>query len=162
MTKPQQTDALLRLLAALQQALGRLLALLEQEQLALRDKNIDSMEKIAADKEAISAEVEQLEQQRQQLCEQFKIAPDHGGLTQFLHGIPALVARRVQERWQAISEIGAACLEQNQVNGIVVAHQQRHTQDALAILRGAVTSSELYSAKGARSMHGSQHSLGRV
>lgn len=153
---------LLSLLSELADKLGRLAAILQQEQTALSQKEFAALEGYARDKEILSAEIEQLETQRHALCSQLQINNDFTSIQAFLTRVSGKVAARFEQQWNSIISLGNQCATQNQLNGILVAHQQRRTQQTLAILRGIAGGSEVYSAKGSQQKHDYQHSLGRV
>lgn len=153
---------LLTLLSDLANKLGQLSAILLQEQTALTQKEYDALEGYARNKEALSAQIEQLEQQRHALCQQLQIANDFTSIQSFLAGVSTKVATRFEQQWNTIISLGTQCTTQNQLNGILVAHQQRRTQQALALLRGVTGNNEVYSARGSQQVHDHQLTLGRV
>jgi flagellar biosynthesis/type III secretory pathway chaperone len=143
--------------------LEQLAATLLQEQTALAQNAYAEIERLAQHKEALSGEIEQLEKQRQAACRQLNIGCDFASIQALLNRIAKPLAARLEQQWDTIIRLGGECASQNQVNGILVAHQQRHAQQALAILRGITGNSEVYSASGAQQqVVDQQHSLGRV
>jgi flagella synthesis protein FlgN len=136
-------------LSGLDSALDQLNKLLIKEESALAEQKLEAIEVIAKKKHQLTAQVEQAEQLRQTHCTQLQMTPDKKGLQQWLVNQPANLRQQIAELWKRISYLGQKCNTQNQINGILVAHLQRHTQDALSILRGAVTGQDSYSQKGA-------------
>ncbi|MGD8784110.1 MAG: flagellar protein FlgN [Thioalkalispiraceae bacterium] len=136
-------------LSGLDSALDQLNKLLIKEESALAEQKLEAIEVIAKEKHQLTAQVEQAEQLRQTHCTQLQMTPDKKGLQQWLVNQPANLRQQIAELWKRISYLGQKCNTQNQINGILVAHLQRHTQDALSILRGAVTGQDSYSQKGA-------------
>lgn len=128
--------------------LGKLSKLLLQEETALTEQNLAATEEIAAEKDQLTTQVEQAEKLRQSLCVQLQIKPDKQGMQHWLKTRPVEMQQQVTSLWQQITHLGQKCSSQNQINGILVAHLQRHTRDALAILRGAVTEQDSYSQTG--------------
>ncbi len=128
--------------------LGKLSTLLVQEESALTEQNLAATEEIAAEKNQLTAHVEQAEKLRQSLCVQLQITPDKRGMQHWLKTQSVEIQQQVTSLWQQITRLGQKCNSQNQINGILVAHLQRHTQDALAVLRGAVTGQDSYSQTG--------------
>lgn len=150
-------------LSELSLKLTELAQTLQQEQIALSQNAFSAIETLARDKETLSSEIEQLERQRHALCKQLNINSDFASIQTYLNGISAALVTRLEQQWDTIISLGNECASQNQVNGIMVAHQQRHTQQALAILRGISGNSEVYSATGSQQQGTEQqHSLGRV
>ncbi|MBI1422971.1 MAG: hypothetical protein GC149_05850 [Gammaproteobacteria bacterium] len=163
MNTQQAVQQLFNQLDALTQQLGQLETLLQQEETALTQNNFDTLERLARDKETLSAQIEQVEKQRQQLCKQLNIPCDFAGIKTYLNGVSGKLLGRFEQQWDKVSTLGSECASQNQVNGILLAHRQRHTQQALAILRGATGGDELYSASGSQQqVMDTQHTLGRV
>jgi flagellar biosynthesis/type III secretory pathway chaperone len=162
MNTQQAVEQLFVQLSELAQQLAKLVTLLQQEQTALTQNDFAALETLAHDKETISAQIEQLEKQRHTLCGQLKIDSDFAGIKSYITGVSTKLLARLEQQWDKISTLGSQCASQNQVNGILVAHQQRHAQQALAILRGVTGNDEIYSATGSQQALDYQHSLGRV
>jgi flagellar biosynthesis/type III secretory pathway chaperone len=162
MNTQQVVEQLFAQLSELVQQLKQLAAVLQQEQTALTQNDFAALETLAHDKEVLSAQIEQIEQRRHTLCSQLKIDCDFAGIESYLATISGKLLPRLEQLWDQINTLGSQCASQNQVNGILLAHQQRHAQQALAILRGVSGSEELYSASGSQQSSDYQHSLGRV
>ena len=163
MNTQQTITQLFAQLSGLAHKLEQLAATLQQEQAALAQNAFTAIEKLAQDKETLSGEIEQLERQRFAVCKQLNIDIDFASIQAYLDGISAVLVERLEQQWNTIITLGSQCASQNQLNGILVAHQQRHTQQALAILRGISGNSEVYSASGSQQqVIDQQHSLGRV
>jgi flagellar biosynthesis/type III secretory pathway chaperone len=148
----QQTliNSFIENLSELDDHLDKLSKLLLAEETALAEQNLSGIETIATEKNQLTAQVEHAEQLRQSLCAKLQIAPDKQGIQQWLKTKSIRIQQQVSALWKRITYLGQKCSTQNQINGILVAHQQRHTQDALSILRGAVTGQESYSETGAQ------------
>lgn len=162
MTTQQAVEQLFAQLSELAQQLASLASLLQQEQAALTQKDFATLEALAHDKEMLSAQIEQLEQQRHGLCSQLNIQSDFASIKTYITGVSGKLLARLEQQWDTISTLGSQCTSQNQVNGILVANQHRHAQQALAILRGVTGDDETYSASGSQQVLDQQHSLGRV
>lgn len=162
MNTQQVVEQLFAQLSELAKQLKLLAAALQQEQTALTQNDFAALEAIAHDKEVLSSQIEQIEQQRHTLCSQLNIDCDFVGIENYLAIISGKLLPRLEQLWDQINTFGSQCASQNQVNGILLAHQQRHAQQALAILRGVSGGDELYSASGSQQTIDYQHSLGRV
>lgn len=162
MTKNIPISELQKILNTLQQGLNQLLSLLQQEQSALLNIACNDIEKYAHEKEKISNHIEKTEQERQSLCKALQITPDKAGIEQLISKLPLSLAKTLSLSWEQITQLGSACAEQNQLNGILLSHQHHHTQEALAVLRGALDNNDIYSNKGAHETPGYLTSLGRV
>lgn len=110
----------------------------------------------------MTEQVEQSEQARHKLCQQLQISPDFEGIRRYVTTLAQRQRQAIVQRWESIIVRGQRCASQNQLNGILVANQQRRTREALAILRGNGTSSESYSHSGAHQQEQMVHSLGKV
>jgi len=148
MDQQELIDSFVANLSGLSKHLNALSKLLLEEETALSEQNLEASEAIAAKKNQITAEVEQAEQLRQSLCLQLQITPDKKGIQLWLKSRPASLQQDIVSLWKRITYLGQKCNTQNQINGILVAHLQRHAQEALAVLRGAVAGQDSYSQTG--------------
>ena len=162
MTTQQAIEQLFAQLSELSHKLGELAAILLQEQSALTQNEFASIEALAKEKESLSVQIEQLEKQRHALGAQLKINSDFASIREYIAAVSTRLLARFEQQWDKIITLGNQCASQNQLNGILVAHQQRHTQQVLAILRGETGSNEVYSATGSHQALDQQHSLGHV
>jgi len=151
MSQAELINNLVTSLAELDHNLTQLSETLRQEQKALAGKNFDEIEKLADEKTHLTQRIEQSEQTRLSVCADLNIKPDKASLGKWLRTQPKTAQQHVAKLWKRITFLGEQCATQNQINGILVAHQQRHTQDALAILRGVVAEQDEYSEKGKHS-----------
>lgn len=160
----QQTviHAFIENLSELKNHLDKLCKLLLQEETALADQNHAAIENIASEKNQLTAQVEQAERLRQSQCGLLKITPDKQGIQLWLKSRPVALQKQVSTLWQQITYLGQKCSTQNQINGILVAHLQRHTQDALSILRGAITGQESYSQTGVHENKQNKHIIAKA
>ena len=143
------THSFIENLSELNESLDKLSAVLLQEEVVLTEQNLDKTESISTEKNELTAKVEQAEKQRQFLCQQLQISPDKQGIQRWLKTKPTDIQQQVATLWKRITYLGQKCETQNQINGIMVAHLQRRAQDALSILRGAVSGEDSYSQTGA-------------
>jgi flagellar biosynthesis/type III secretory pathway chaperone len=148
MDQQNLTNEFIENLQGLNVYLDKLSKVLIKEETALADQNITEIENIAIEKDQLTAQVEQAEHLRQTHCIQLEISPDKKGILYWLSDKPASTKKQIAELWKRITYLGQKCSNQNQINGILVANLQRHTQDALSILRGAVSGQESYSENG--------------
>lgn len=160
----QQTiiNAFIDNLSGLNEHLDKLSKLLLQEEAALAEQKLDEIESIATEKNQLTAQVEQAEQLRQEHCTQLQITPDKQGIQQWLQTKPVVLQQQISALWKHVTYLGQKCSTQNQINGILVAHLQRHTQDALSILRGAVAGQDSYSQTGSHENKQDQHIIAKA
>ena len=141
-------NAFLQTLADLEQQLTGLSKILIDEQHALSEKNATNIEQLAAKKFQLTGRIEQLETERRQYCRHLQFGPDKKSLQKWLAHNNVPDKHRIAQYWKNISYLGQKCSTQNRLNGILVAHMERHTRDALNILRGVLSEPEAYSNKG--------------
>ena len=160
----QQTisNAFIDNLSRLNEHLDKLSKLLLLEETALAEQNIEKIDVLAAEKNQLTTQVEQAEQLRQSQCIQLQISPDKKGIQQWLKTKPVVIQRQISTLWKNVTYLGQKCSTQNQINGILVAHLQRHTQDALSILRGAVAGQDSYSETGSHENKQDQHIIAKA
>ena len=156
------THALIENLTSLCEQLGELYKLLQSEESALADNNYQEIEHHAARKTTLTQQVEASEQVRQTLCNKLNISANIDGIQAYIKNIDATSKVTIIKLWQRITILGQHCASQNQINGILVAHQQRHAREALNILRGHFEHDNRYSKKGAQETEQPRHTLGKV
>lgn len=155
-------QALTANLDTLSTQLHQLYKLMQQEETALAENNYAEIEKLAAEKTVLTQHVETTEQDRRVICRALNISANIEGVQALVKHIDAKTRTNIIKLWQRITMLGQHCANQNQVNGILVAHQQRRTREALNILRGHFDVGNSYSNKGAQESEQLQHSLGKV
>ena len=155
-------DDFTQILSELDGKLGSLSKLLLEEQVALSQQASEDVENIAQQKIQLTQQIELAEQKRLTLCEQLQIEPDKKALQHWLKDKPAPLKKTIAKLWQRIAYLGQKCATQNQLNGILVNHQERHAREALAVLRGAVAGQEQYSEKGAHDNKTSTHVIAKA
>jgi flagella synthesis protein FlgN len=150
------------LLSELSQQLARLQVFLQQENQALASGELDRVSELAHQKELTTNAIELCEQQRRKLLDHYQLGYDVNSMAQLSRHLPRELVRELAGVWQRIATKGQQCKEQNEINGIVLAHQQRRALTTLRILRGQTTHAELYSARGNSLTDFDQHSLARI
>lgn len=148
MSQQESINLLVNSLTTLDTCLSELHTILLQEQAALTDKQLDNLVTLAQQKTGLTQKIEAAEQNRMAICANLNIQPDKKSLGQWLKTQPKTIQQQIAKRWKRITYIGQKCTTQNQINGIMVAHQQRFTQDALSVLRGTDGGQDEYSNKG--------------
>ena len=148
-------------LSELDTKLTQLSQTLLQEQTALSDKHFDNIQTLADEKITLTQGIELAEQSRVKACAELNISPDKAALGKWLKTQPKIIQQHIAKLWKRITFLGQKCATQNQINGILVAHQHRHAQDALCILRG-VAGPDDYSEKGKQDTQFSHNVIGKV
>jgi len=162
MRDPADTQALIVNLTSLCEQLGELYKLLQLEETALAENSYQDIEQLAAKKTALTQQVEASECIRQTICDRLNIRANIDGIQAYIKDIDATAKIKIIKLWQRITILGQHCSSQNQLNGILVAHQQRRAREALNILRGHFEIGNRYSKKGAQESEQPRHTLGKV
>lgn len=162
MTKDKLSTSIFRTLTSLAENLGQLHLLLEEEQSALTRASSNDIEKFTREKLYLTRLIETGEQQRQAICTELQITPDLAGLQQLNLEISPRAGKQLTNLWHQITKLGNECATQNQLNGILLNHQQKRTLRALSALRSIVETDQIYSDKGATEIREYQSSLGHV
>ena len=149
-------------LSELESDLTTLDQVLQQEQSVLTEHRTDELEKLAESKTRLTHQIEQTEKTRIGLCHGLNIKPDKNALIKWLVTQPESMRRQIAVLWTHITALGQKCSAQNQVNGILVSHHQRHIKEALNVLRGSVVGNDEYSAKGVHQTNFSHNIIGKV
>ncbi|MCK9530839.1 MAG: flagellar protein FlgN [Gammaproteobacteria bacterium] len=136
------------LMAREQDGLVRLHRLLEAEHAAIAARDTATLERLAADKLSLLAELEGFAKERQAMLQKTGLTADRAGFEALLgregDDTPALMSQ-----WDTLRDLLEACQEQNRVNGLVLDASHRATQQALGILLGQTREAETYDARGA-------------
>jgi len=162
MSQQESINLLVTSLTELDTHLAELSNILLLEQTALSDKQLESIEKLAEQKTNLTQQIERAEQTRVRVCADLNIQADKKSLVKWLKTQPRGIQQQIAKLWKRITYLGQKCTTQNQINGIMVAHQQRFTQDALSILRGTVSGQDEYSEKGMQENKFSHNTIGKV
>ena len=128
--------------------LQQLLLALDNEHKALVDKNIDSIQSIAEEKILLMEHLEDLDKERRSLLDNAGLEITSTGVGDFLQNSKSPRAPQMKALWDEISSISKQCDKQNNINGIIIESNKRHTENALSILQGKPQNTELYSNKG--------------
>lgn len=128
--------------------LQQLLVALNNEHKALVDKNIDSIQTISEEKIVLMEHLEDLNKERRNLLDNAGLDITSTGVGDFLQNSNSPRAPQMKALWDEISNISKQCDKQNNINGIIIESNKRHTENALSILQGKPQSTELYSNKG--------------
>lgn len=125
-------------------ALGRFIEILQKEQAALVDTDVDRLAAISQEKSGQAEKLMQLGRQRVEALAHIGIASDAASVEAWIGGQP----REVQAAWQALLESARAAQHLNQVNGKMVETQLQQTQRALQTLTNAANPTSVYGADG--------------
>ena len=149
-------------LAELHTQLTQLQELLKQEHSALNDNDTEQISQLALNKQKLTADINNNETRRCSLFASLNLEPDSLGMAQLVKQLARPQVRDLAKLWQGILQVGQDCQTQNQINGIVLAHQQRRAMHLLQLLRGQTGQTTLYSARGSKESEIAQLSLARI
>lgn len=112
-----------------------LMQFLTQEATALAEHNVAALQLVIQDKQNIILQLERLGQQREAI-----LAASDADL---LGESPEL-----SNLWQKLLTVAGQCQQKNRINGSVIELGYRQSKQALDILKGGATQSELYNNSG--------------
>ncbi len=136
------------------------LVLLEKEQQALIDGDIDRLMPLAAEKTDIFGRLARLGEARGKTLAGNGLSADRQGMDNWLKRHPEMPgARKVWEELVALAEKGSAM---NQTNGKLIATRLANNQQALSTLLAAANQAALYGPDGQARPVGGGRSLGSV
>lgn len=135
----------------LQNELGQLTQLetvLDQENLALQQRDADVLLSNAKEKQRLIVLIESLGRERLGLLSGADLGQGKEAILAFVNGEPQL-----RSQWDELEAVLTRCQKQNQVNGMLLEKGKKQTQQLLGILLGETTrkDTELYNAKGSTS-----------
>lgn len=116
-------------------AVERLGAVLEEEQGVLKVRDVEGMQRVVAEKQALVAQLEVYAREREGLLKRAGFSADKAGFAAFLANAGALAAP-LDGLWCRLRETLKSCQAQNLVNGQILEANRRRAQDSLAILLG--------------------------
>ncbi len=139
-------------------AVEAVLRVLEEERVALTERDPQRIEHCAAAKDSGLRQLVSLQQARKSLSAPGAATPDH------LRDLVAKLDNRGEnEQLQAqLQRLGERCEALNAANGVLIQRLQQHTRNTLKVLRGNSDAPDLYSGSGATTQHKDLHSLGRA
>ncbi len=128
--------------------LEQLFHALENEYQALSDNNLPAIEAIAQEKVLLMEQLEDLNKERRLLLEEAGLNLSATGIDNFFNSSTINNNPSLKTLWGSISTLSTQCEKQNNINGIIIDNNKRHTENALSILQGKQQTTELYSSKG--------------
>jgi len=150
-----------QLITAQKDQTEQLLNLLKQEYDLLKNRQVDTLEALSADKQVIVNTLEQMNQTWQSTLREHNIKIDLAEITKALQNADNNASQGLFQSWQTLSELAKACQRQNQINGAVLVLRQQVTQQTIDLLRGQ-TNEGTYDTNGQRKPGGEGHSLAKA
>jgi len=128
--------------------LEQLFHALENEYQALSDNNLPAIETVAQEKVLLMEQLEDLNKERRLLLEEAELNLSATGIDNFFNSSTINNNPSLKTLWGSISTLSTQCEKQNNINGIIIDNNKRHTENALSVLQGKQQTTELYSSKG--------------
>lgn len=138
----EQQQQLSRTLSAEYACAQSLLELLQKEQRILKTEDAEALNSISKDKQQLVIRMHRHSREREQMVN--RLQPD-GNTNDLLKNRPE---HELKQLWKQLGEIAIELQQQNEINGGMVALNQRHTRQALDILCGRSGDREIYGARG--------------
>ena len=140
-----------------------LLDTLQQEKTALLSKSAPDIECALANKQQPIADLEKTSQQREAYLRKNNFSTDHAGMLAFIYKHDPQGHHQLDALWQQLNTLGTQCLQQNQLNGGIIATRRLSIQTALSILRGSESLDlACYTPTGQGQTKADSHSLGEA
>lgn len=136
------------------------LVLLEKEQQALADGDVERLMPIAAEKTELFGRLAQLGESRGRALAAEGLAADRQGMESWLGRHPDQAGAK--QDWLALLAMAEKARALNQTNGKLIATRLAHNQQALATLMNAANQASLYGPDGQARPVGGGRSLGSV
>ncbi len=161
MTEPLERE-LAAMLAKEQSALNTLMTTLEDEQLALKDRNLDSMRQTAQRKQQHLSEFNRLVQDRLSYLSTHDQDASESGFESLLGLMPRGANVALTTQWQQLKTDFEHALLLNEKNGQLIHNSQARNRTLLSILQGQRNQPNLYNQKGSSKGSSSQHKIGKA
>lgn len=124
---------------------GTFLEILQAEQGALVEGEMQRLEILASDKARMAEQLSALAARRNRYLTSRGFSTDTKGMAAWLaHGADA----KTVSAWRVLQELTTTARQLNQTNGAIIAARLQHNQQALAALQGAAGAVSLYGPKG--------------
>ncbi len=165
MNLPIQPQQLLKHLQTDITACEQLLALLEQERKALGERDMETIEGLLQQKAEKLSILEASAQVRTDWSKNYLSAnsKDQQALKQAWQKIlEQLDHPQLQQLWERLKELQLACKTANEVNGKILARNQKTFSRLLEIVRGQTATPKLYSAAGKSTASHISHKVGEA
>ena len=128
-----------------------LLNLLEQEREALKERSQERLEEILQAKADHLCHLENSAKIRSEWAELYNAGGQ--SLEEKWHAIIAQQSSDIATLWHRLKDLLQNCRRENEVNGKILARNQKTFSRIISILRGQSTSTNLYTSKGNRNPH---------
>ncbi len=138
---------LMQTLAQLTATMGELSEMLQQEHDTLKSTNVESLNSLSQQKDAITRVAEQLNLTWIEQCRQIIPNIQAQEIDTLLAKIDTKHPLGLAQKWQSLCQLSQQCQQQNTVNGQIINLRRQATLQALNIIKGK-PSSNTYGATG--------------
>lgn len=156
------THSFLAVLAAERDAFKEFHEILQTEQGALAQGQVDHLIGIAQLKTAKIVQLSELAERRNRFLASQGLPPDQAGMESWSAKIPGDGSRSARAVWMEILDAARAAQKLNLANGAMIEAKLQHNQAALAILQSAANQASTYGPDGKTHSPGSGRPLGKV
>ncbi len=133
--------------------------ILQREQAALKSTDPDQVLEISREKQQAVKQMQACSGQRENLLASFGIAAGSTELNQLFQSGSATACT---DLWRQLGEAAEQLRQQNEINGGILALNQRHNKQALDLLCGRSESRNTYGATGEQNPDQPGHSLAKA
>lgn len=141
------------------QSCEALLTLLNEERDALRDRNMEALERILTAKSGHLESLEHSANERSKLAQSFSGASDQQNWREL---IARLGDEKLNESWLKLKNLLRSCKLENEVNGKLLSRNHQIYARLLEIVRGQTQAPSLYNARGSSSTGASSNVVGEA
>lgn len=142
------SSKILPILQEISSYLQQLILALNNEHTALSENNLEAVQTIAEEKILLMEHLEDLNKERRTVLEVAGLDITSTGIGDYFENTKSPRAPQMKALWSEISNLTSQCDKQNNINGIIIESNKRHTEKALSILQGKQQNTDLYSKKG--------------
>ncbi|MBM3202401.1 flagellar protein FlgN [Candidatus Woesearchaeota archaeon] len=136
------------LLVQIHEYLTGLSGLLEEESSALRSRDVDNLHAVAARKQDLADNLNELTVRQKSLLHATGFSVDAAGMESLLRQTADEAGLQV---WQETLRMTTECKYRNEVNGAYLALLERYVESALDVMTGSPSLGETYGPKGSKS-----------
>lgn len=133
---------------------------LERESQALAGRDLEALNQAVSGKHQMAQSLEGLTREQTALLRAGGFDPDGPGMDRCLRTWDE--EGRMRPLWDRLQEVMARCRRLNQINGGVVTMQQQQVQQAIHVLRGEDSRTELYDPRGRSISSGASRSISKA
>lgn len=140
-----------------------LLSLLDEEREALKNRDVDTLERIIREKAQCLTTLEHSAQQRSNIVHDLPAARQNSADQQTLwKDLLQEKSPQVLGEWEKLGELIKQCQAENEINGRLLSRNKQVFNRILSIMRGQTQSDNLYTAGGNKGAGGGGHFLGEA